>query len=131
MPNPQVHVAIGMGVFFLVALFFYPFYREKNLGKVRWVYLLPLFVLVGGFLSVIPDIPELSQDFPSIFEPAGIYREDKPAWNKPVFNVFFFHPWLDARFPERYDNLGLFLVVLVFNGLSVFYCLDYRFSILE
>lgn len=120
MPNPQVHVAVGMiGTIILIAAF-YPlcknFYKKYNLLN-----FLPILILLGAGWSMIPDIPELARYYPSVSQPLDLDYHDKPAWNTPMHNVFFFHPLLDSRYGEKYDTFGLILTLLVFNGISLFY----------
>lgn len=122
MPNPQIHVAIGMiGSLILVSIA-YPIIKKYYPHKSKSLLLfLPLIIILGSFFSIIPDIPELAKDFPSVAQPIHLDYHDKPAWNMPAFNVFFLHPYLDSIFPEKYDTFGLILTLLVYNGITVFY----------
>lgn len=119
MPNPQVHAAIGfigtLAIIGIISLF----YRNK-----KFIYFIPLLLLAGGFISMIPDLPEIAKDYPQIIDnslPEQIYH--KPAWNTPIFNICFLHPYLDSKYPEMYDTFGLVLTLAVFNcvGLIYFY----------
>ena len=116
MPNPQVHVAIGMvGTLLIIGIVSF-FYRNK-----KFFYFIPLLVLLGGFVSLIPDLPELSPYYPSVFEPLDIDREHKPIWNTQIFNICFLHPYLDSKFPEKYDTFGLIITLVVYNLAALFY----------
>ena len=69
MPNPQLHVAIGMlGTLILISIA-YPliskFYSKEKAKRI--ILLFPILILIGSFLSIIPDVPELSNSFPSLF----------------------------------------------------------------
>ncbi|MBW2996669.1 hypothetical protein KY332_05220 [Candidatus Woesearchaeota archaeon] len=120
MPNPQVHAAIGMiGAVVIVGILYLIFkkkFEDKNV-----LLFLPLFLLLGAGLSLIPDIPELARSFPSVADPIHLDYHDKPAWNMPVFNLCFFHPYLDEHYSESYDLTGLILTLCVYNGIALFY----------
>jgi hypothetical protein len=117
MPNPQVHFAIGIiGTLAIVGLVSI-FYRNRKI-----IYFIPLVLLLGGFISMVPDLPELAKDYPAFFEKANsevVYH--KPAWNTPIFNICFAHPYLDSKYPETYDTFGLVLTLAVYNTLSLVY----------
>lgn len=122
MPNPQVHAAVGMIGALIIFGILYPIltrFCKKN--KERLILFLPLIIIVGALLSMVPDIPELSSDYPGVFEPLHVERHDKSAWNTPIFNLCFLHPYLDSKYPERYDNIGLVLTLCVYNGIALSY----------
>ena len=122
MPNPQVHAAVGMigaAVFIGIACLIIKNVYPRKAKKL--VLFLPLFILIGAFISLVPDMPELSKDFPSVFGPVHIDYHDKPLWHSPLLNLCFLHPLLDSKFEEQYDTFGLFLTLLVFNCISLFY----------
>jgi len=122
MPNPQIHVAVGMVGGLILVSVIYPIIKRYYSDKARkFLLFLPLIILFGASLSMIPDIPELSKDFPSVAQPINLDYHDKPAWNIPIFNVFFLHPYLDSIFPEKYDTFGLILTLLIYNGIAGFY----------
>lgn len=119
MPNPQVHVAVGMiGSFtlFLIAYFLF----KKRLKRYSIIYFIPLIIILGSVISIIPDIPVLGVYYPSVFGPFDISLKDKTSWNTPFMNICFFHPELDKRYLEQYDTFGLILTILTFLIISSF-----------
>ena len=130
MPNPQVHVAIGMIGALIIVFALYPFFKDFYKEKKIFLFL-PIIILIGSFISVIPDIPELARDFPSVFEPLGITREDKAAVNTPIFNICFLHPYLDSIFPEQYNTRGFLLTLLALNFIPLFYYFYYMKGVYE
>lgn len=120
MPNPQVHAAVGMLGALVIVFILYPFFKYKYKQKKIFL-LIPLFLILGALISMIPDIPELARDFPSVFNPVHITRETKPMLNIPIFNICFLHPYLDSKFAESYDTTGLIMTLLAFNCVSLFY----------
>ncbi len=119
MPNPQVHAAIGMIGFLIIAGIVYLFVNKEYKKKI--LIFLPLIILIGAVFSMIPDIPEIANDFPTIFGKVGLDRKDKPAWNTPAFNICFAHPYLDSKYPEQYDTTGLIITLIVFNSITGIY----------
>ncbi|MBW2997937.1 hypothetical protein KY321_00220 [Candidatus Woesearchaeota archaeon] len=129
MPNPQVHVGIGIFFTLVIVMIIYYILKLKNVENRKYlIYLLPIFVLAGAFLSNIPDIPELGRDYPNFFNNIGIDYHDKGNWNTPLFNVFFMHPKLDQNYAEQYDLEGLILTLFSFNiiGLILYYFYKYN-----
>lgn len=116
MPNPQVHAAIGMiGALIIIGIVSI-FYRNKKM-----LFAIPVFVLICAMLSLVPDIPELARDFPTVADPIHIDYHQKPAWNTPIFNIFFMHPYLDEIYLEKYDMFGLVLTLITYNLISLIY----------
>ena len=120
MPNPQLHVAVGMigslvilGIVFLINK---KFFMTKKLYMI-----IPLIILFGSALSMVPDVPELAKSYPSVFSQLGIDKYDKPVWNTPPFNLFFLHPAMDSVFLGDYDNIGLFLTIMTYFILAFTY----------
>ncbi|MEE9525151.1 MAG: hypothetical protein V3V78_00910 [Candidatus Woesearchaeota archaeon] len=105
-----------LSIFFILSLFFRKFFEEKKL-----LLFLPLIILLGGFLAIVPDFPEFANNFPSVLNTFGIEKLYKSNWHTPIFNVFFLHPFLDSMASERYDLKGLMLTLFIYNGIALFY----------
>ena len=108
MPLLPTHFAVGMiGGMIITSI---AFLIKPDFVKKYFVWI-PLFLTFCGFFANIPDFPEIFNLTNNNFLDSYF-----KAWpdKSPVYDLFFFHNWLDVHFKERFTLPGMQMVVIFY-----------------
>ena len=122
MAQPALHFAIGASCGTLLSLVIGPIRR-------RWYRLGPLTAILAGLWACLPDIDHLWRKFPWLPWSHTIGTWEYRHADSLLYDLFFFHGWLDRHLAGWGTIPGLAVVVLLCS--LFFWLLGRRIATLE
>jgi len=116
---PAGHFAVGASIGYLVNICIYVIRRGRT--TFRHLFWMPVSIILCGFWAFGPDwIRFVKKMFHLPY--AYSIEAHRPGWP----DLFFFHGFLDSRYPGRGTIIGLAVIIFIFASLIAIYLLEIR-----
>ncbi|MFN3467576.1 MAG: hypothetical protein ACK4WF_07740, partial [Candidatus Brocadiales bacterium] len=125
--DTAVHLAIGMWAAFLTCCCLLPFRTFRK----RFIPYCPIFIIVCGCWSLVPDFPVAFWPIPGNGEWLLWVKGLKQPLHTPVLgNVFFMHAYIDevldrTKVHSSFELMGIISMVFMFSVMAGFFVIFY------
>jgi len=122
MAQPAVHFAVGMACGGVASLPLVCWARTR-----RWLIYVPLWITACGAWALVPDLPQILRQYPSVPFSRTLTSHEAKAWlHGDQWNwLFFFHATLD-RTEDGGELVGMAWILIFYNSMLLAYIVYIR-----